>query len=135
MENRVMKAVYSDAWYILIDLMSLHLIYIHHLLCSNDVDLDEWFTWHDNYLDKRSLSFTSDIGALRQLITGHDVAGPIDDAVNLLEQLLTINPVYRCSAESALQSLFLRGADILCDYSKDYLHRPSIDDFDFEQEK
>ena len=87
------------------------------------------------YLDKRSLSFTSDIGALRQLITGHDVAGPIDDAVNLLEQLLTINPVYRCSAESALQSLFLRGADILCDYSKDYLHRPSIDDFDFEQEK
>jgi hypothetical protein len=65
-------------------------------------------------------------------MAGHDAS---DEAVYLLEQLLTINPVYRCSADNALQSAFLRGADILYDYSKNYLQRPYIEDFDLEQEK
>lgn len=83
------------------------------------------------YLDKRSMSFTSNATTLRQAV-GQDAP---DDAIDLLEKLLTVNPVYRCSASNALQSAFLKGADLLCDYGKNYLRRPSLDDFDFEQEK
>mmetsp|Transcript_22984 Transcript_22984/g.20876 ORF Transcript_22984/g.20876 Transcript_22984/m.20876 type:complete len:628 (+) Transcript_22984:115-1998(+) len=57
------------------------------------------------------------------------------EAIDLLEDLLSVNPSKRPSASAALQSAFLRGADVICDYSKRYLERPSVDDFDFEQEK
>jgi serine/threonine protein kinase len=83
------------------------------------------------YLDKRSMSFSNNATTLRQAVG----AETPDDAIDLLEQLLTVNPNYRCSAQIALQGKFLRGADLLCDYSRNYIHRPSLEDFDFEQEK
>lgn len=58
-----------------------------------------------------------------------------DEAVELLEALLSLNPNKRPSAASALEFDFLKDADVLCDYSKNYLRRPTKEYFDFESEK
>lgn len=56
-------------------------------------------------------------------------------AMELLEALLTVNPDLRPSAATALQHPFLADAEILNDYSRPYLRRPTADYFDFEHEK
>lgn len=58
-----------------------------------------------------------------------------DEAINLLTRLLSVNPSQRPSAVQALQHPFLNNAEILNDYSKQYLSRPSPDFFEFEQAK
>ena len=58
-----------------------------------------------------------------------------DSALQLIEALLFINPSSRPSAEQALKFPFLEGAELLHDYSKVYLERPTSDFFEFEQTK
>ena len=53
-------------------------------------------------------------------------------AISLLEMLLAVNPRERPSAEQALQHPFLADAEVLHDYSKTYLTRPSPEYFEFE---
>jgi serine/threonine protein kinase len=55
-----------------------------------------------------------------------------ESAINLLEQLLAVNPRERPTAEQALQHPFLADAEVLHDYSKTYLTRPSPEYFEFE---
>jgi serine/threonine protein kinase len=54
------------------------------------------------------------------------------DGISLLEMLLTIDPAKRPSAEQALQHPFLADAEVLHDYSKNYLTRPPPEYFEFE---
>jgi len=58
-----------------------------------------------------------------------------DSALQLIEALLFINPSLRPSAEQALNFPFLEGAELLHDYSKVYLEKPTADFFEFEQTK
>jgi serine/threonine protein kinase len=58
-----------------------------------------------------------------------------DLALSLVEQLLTVNPSTRPSATAALTHPFLADAEILNDYSKSYLTRPTVNYFNFEHEK
>jgi len=53
-------------------------------------------------------------------------------AISLLELLLAVNPSQRPTAEQALQHPFLADAEVLHDYSKTYLTRPTPDYFEFE---
>lgn len=57
------------------------------------------------------------------------------EAIELLESLLELNPDARPTAVDALAFPFLVGAEVLHDYSKNYLTRPSREFFDFEHEK
>jgi serine/threonine protein kinase len=52
-----------------------------------------------------------------------------------VEQLLTVNPSTRPSATAALTHPFLADAEILNDYTKNYLTRPTVNYFNFEHEK
>ena len=54
------------------------------------------------------------------------------ESLEMLESLLTVNPTKRPSAEQALRHPFLADAEVLHDYSKTYLTRPSPDYFAFE---
>lgn len=54
------------------------------------------------------------------------------ESLEMLEALLTVNPNHRPSAEQALRHPFLADAEVLHDYSKTYLTRPSPDYFAFE---
>ena len=56
-------------------------------------------------------------------------------AVELLESLLMLNPSDRPNAEESLQYAFFGDAEVLHDYSKEYLKPPAPDFFDFEKEK
>lgn len=58
-----------------------------------------------------------------------------DQALNLVEELLTVNPATRPSAITAINHPFLADAEILNDYTKNYLQRPTVDYFNFEHEK
>lgn len=57
------------------------------------------------------------------------------DAIQLLESLLELCPDNRPTAMQALDFSFLDGAEVLHDYSKTYLMKPTSDYFDFEKEK
>lgn len=57
------------------------------------------------------------------------------DALHLLESLLELCPDNRPTAAEALEFSFLDGAEVLHDYSRSYLSKPSSDFFDFEKEK
>lgn len=63
------------------------------------------------------------------------VPGLTDDALELLELLLSVNPAKRPTAAEAIKSRYLDDADVICDYSKKYVTRPTPKDFEFEQEK
>jgi serine/threonine protein kinase len=58
-----------------------------------------------------------------------------DPALALVETLLTVNPADRPTASVALAHPFLGDAEILNDYSKNYLQRPTVEYFNFEHEK
>jgi serine/threonine protein kinase len=55
-----------------------------------------------------------------------------ESAISLLEQLLAVNPRERPTAEQALAHPFLADAEVLHDYTKTYLTRPSPEYFEFE---
>jgi len=55
-----------------------------------------------------------------------------EQAINLLELLLSVDPAQRPTAEQALRHPFLADAEVLHDYSKTYLTRPSPEYFEFE---
>lgn len=57
------------------------------------------------------------------------------EALSLVEALLTVNPNQRPSAVTSLRHSWLEDAEILHDYTKNYLQRPTPDYFDFEHEK
>jgi serine/threonine protein kinase len=62
--------------------------------------------------------------------------GVSNDAAELLEALLSVSPMSRPSAEAALFFPFLMDdCEVLHDYTKTYLARPSKEFFDFETEK
>jgi serine/threonine protein kinase len=63
------------------------------------------------------------------------VPGLSEDALGLLEELLSVNPRHRPSAVQALRSRYLDDADVICDYSKRYVVKPTASDFEFEQAK
>lgn len=56
-------------------------------------------------------------------------------ALEMLQALLAVNPQNRPSAAQAMAFSFLDDAEILNDYSPNYLTRPSVDYFDFEHER
>lgn len=58
-----------------------------------------------------------------------------DDAKELIEHLLSVNPAKRPSAVEALNFAYLSNADIICDYSKKYVIQPTNKHFEFEKEK
>lgn len=58
-----------------------------------------------------------------------------DSSLALVESLLTVNPANRPSAVVALNHPFLADAELLNDYNKNYLQRPTVDYFNFEHEK
>lgn len=57
------------------------------------------------------------------------------DALLIINQLLSVNPHSRPTATQALAFEYLKGAETMCDYDKQYLTRPPADLFDFENEK
>ena len=57
------------------------------------------------------------------------------EAYELLEALLTVNPKYRPSAVEALEFKFFDNTEVSFDYTKQYLVRPPVSYFDFENEK
>ena len=56
-------------------------------------------------------------------------------AIQLINKLLAVDPVIRPTAHQALTFDYLKDAEILCDYEKQYLQRPPSTLFDFESEK
>ena len=56
-------------------------------------------------------------------------------ALQLISRLLAVDPVLRPTASQALAFDYLKDAEILCDYDKQYLQRPPSTLFDFESEK
>mmetsp|Transcript_56444 Transcript_56444/g.111242 ORF Transcript_56444/g.111242 Transcript_56444/m.111242 type:complete len:239 (-) Transcript_56444:171-887(-) len=54
------------------------------------------------------------------------------ELLNLLEQLLKLNPRNRITAEQAIEHSFFEGTEILHDYSRRYLAAPALGYFDFE---
>ena len=56
-------------------------------------------------------------------------------AIQLINKLLAVDPVIRPTAHQALTFEYLKDAEILCDYDKQYLSRPPSTLFDFESEK
>ena len=63
---------------------------------------------------------------------GNFVPSASPDSLNMMETLMTVNPTARPSAAEALKHPFLEDAELLHDYSKNYLTRPSPDYFAFE---
>ncbi len=63
------------------------------------------------------------------------ISSASDEAMQLVEALLTIDPVHRPDATAALEFTFLQGAEILNDYNKNYVRHPTADYFDFEKGK
>eukprot|EP00607_Mallomonas_marina_P007496 CAMPEP_0182417084 /NCGR_PEP_ID=MMETSP1167-20130531/1500_1 /TAXON_ID=2988 /ORGANISM="Mallomonas Sp, Strain CCMP3275" /LENGTH=632 /DNA_ID=CAMNT_0024590377 /DNA_START=110 /DNA_END=2009 /DNA_ORIENTATION=- len=58
-----------------------------------------------------------------------------NEAVEMLDALLNLNPAKRPSAAQALADDYLRDAQVLCDYDSVSLIRPDREFFEFEQEK
>lgn len=56
-------------------------------------------------------------------------------AMEMLEALLAVNPAHRPSAAAACNHPFLADAELLNDYSRTYLTRPTPDYFNFEHER
>lgn len=56
-------------------------------------------------------------------------------ALQLISRLLAVDPVLRPTASQSLAFDYLKDAEILCDYDKQYLQRPPSTLFDFESEK
>lgn len=61
--------------------------------------------------------------------------GASDAAVKMVESLIKLNPDDRPTAAEALADSFLSDAEVMHDYSKNYLTRPTPEFFDFEKEK
>ena len=63
------------------------------------------------------------------------ISGASPAAMSLVKALLTVDPVQRVNAENALRYEWLADAEVLHDYSRDYMTRPPADFFDFERDK
>ena len=56
-------------------------------------------------------------------------------AIDLVDKLLCINPYKRYTAEEALNHSFIEDAEILHDYNRTYVYKPSPSLFEFENNK
>lgn len=80
-----------------------------------------------SFLEKRCRSRGQSLASVIPQASAH--------ALQLISRLLAVDPVIRPTASQALAFDYLKDAEILCDYEKQYLQRPPSTLFDFESEK
>lgn len=80
-----------------------------------------------SFLEKRCRSRGQSLASVIPQASAH--------ALQLISRLLAVDPVVRPTASQALAFDYLKDAEILCDYEKQYLQRPPSTLFDFESEK
>ena len=90
-------------------------------------DVTQVSTEASSFLDKRCRSRGQSLSTV--------IPQGSPQAIQLINKLLAVDPVIRPTAHQALTFDYLKDAEILCDYEKQYLQRPPSTLFDFESEK